>query len=77
MLFFLGVESDGNKRRAEKVPSILEWVESLLPMHRNKEKQKTRSDISILKHGIISILKIHILLPLYYYIFILYLVSLE
>ena len=49
-----------------KVPSILEWVESLLPMQRSKDKQETGSDISILKHGIISLLNIHILLPLYW-----------
>ena len=49
-----------------KVLSVLEWVESLLPMQRSKEKQETGSDISILKHEIISLLNIHILLPLYW-----------
>ena len=41
-----------------KVLSVLEWVESLLPMQRSKEKQETGSDISILKHEIISLLNI-------------------
>ena len=50
----------------DKVPSILEWVESLLPMQRSKEKQETGSVVSILEHGITSLLNIHILLPLYW-----------